>query len=151
MCSARAASSARPRCVSPVRFHAGAQSFHSCVAATTLSKSFTSIPLATKRGRQWPAAIWTRLNGSALIRVLPDLLVFGAPRGKAAALVVVFEGVGLRAGQLAVELRAAVVRLSRPAGEDRVARCRRREHLLVVVPRSHGIEAAQIEIGDHQS
>src|SRR5437870_4972149 len=148
---ARAASSARPRCTSPIRRHAGAQSFHSGVPATSLSKSLTSIPFATKRGRQWLAAIWTRLCGSALIVSSFELVVLGSPRREAAALVVVLEGVRLRAGQLPVQLRPPVVRLSGPAAVDLVARSRRRKDLLVVVARPHRVQPRQIEIGDDQA
>src|SRR6267142_6632967 len=148
---ARAASSARPRWTSPIRRHAGAQSFHSGVPATSLSKSLTSIPFATKRGRQWLAAIWTRLCGSALMVSSLDLVVLGPPSRKASALVVVLESVRLRAGQLPVQLGPPVVRLSRPAAVDVVSRSRRRKDLLVVVARSQRVQPRQIEIGDDQT
>src|SRR5690349_602006 len=126
----RAASSPSSRCRSPVRNQAGPHSFHSVVEDTTRSKSFTSMPLATKRGFQWLAAICTRFCVSAAILLLLDAVVLRPPGVEPAALVVVREGVRLRPGQLAVQLRTAIVRLSRPAVEDFVPRPGRREDLL---------------------
>src|SRR5712671_3144490 len=114
----RAASSPSSRCTSPARIQLGPQSFHSVVADKTRSKSFMSMPLATKRGFQWLAASWTRFCGSAAIRFLLDAVVFGAPGVEPAALVVVRESIRLRLRQLAVHLGAAVVRLPGAAAED---------------------------------
>src|SRR3954469_22867211 len=102
----RAASSPSSRCTSPACIQLGPQSFHSVVEERTLSKSFMSMPLATKRGFQWLAASCTRFNGSAAIRFLLYPFVFGAPGLGPAALVVVGERVRLRLPQLAVQLRA---------------------------------------------
>src|SRR5437588_6719016 len=101
---ARAASSARLRCTSPTRSQAGPQSFHSDVAASTPSKSFMSMPLATKRGRQWLAASWTLFSPAML-----DPLVFRAPAVEAAPFVMIGEGVLLRPAELVVDLGAPVV------------------------------------------
>src|SRR6266852_5049548 len=99
--------------MSPVRSQAGPQSFHSVVEETTRSKSLTSMPLATKRGFQWLAAICTRFCGSAAMRRLLDPLVLRAPGVEPAALVVVGERICLRLHELAVQLRTPVVRLPR--------------------------------------
>src|SRR5438552_86363 len=142
----RAASSPSSRWMSPVRNQAGPHSFHSVVPETTRSKSFTSMPLATKRGFQWLAAICTRFCGSAAIRFLLDPVVLRAPGVEPAALVVVGEGVRLRPGQLAVQLGPAVVRLTRPAEEDVLRPVRRREDLLVVVARAQRIQPGGVEV-----
>src|SRR5258708_4751726 len=121
---AAAASSASPRWTSPMRCQAGAQSFHSVVEASTPSKSFMSMPLATKRGRQWLAASWTLF--SPAMRSLLDLLVLGTPGVESAPLIMIGEGVRLRLAKFAVQLGPAVVRLPRPAGEDPFVLIRRR-------------------------
>src|SRR5207248_10765155 len=77
-----------------------------------------------------------------------DLLVLGAPGFEAAALVMVFEGIGLRSGQFPVQLRAPVVRLSRPAEVDLIVLLRRREDLLVVVMGSNLAQAIEGQIGE---
>src|SRR5262249_14608754 len=142
----RSASSASWRCMSPTRSQLGAQSFHSTVDDTTRSKSFTSIPFAMKRGRQWPAAICTRFRNSADIGMLLDALVLCAPGVQSSALVVVVESIGLLLHQLPVQLGPPVVRLSGPAAVDRIAGPGCAEHLLVVVARADGVEARHVQI-----
>src|SRR4051794_556305 len=147
----RAASSPSSRWTSPVRIQLGPQSFHSVVEERTLSKSFMSMPLATKRGFQWLAASCTRFNGSAAIRFLLDPFVFGAPGLETAALVVILERVRLRLHELAVQLRVPVVRLPRPAREDLVLRSGRGEDFLVVVARPQRVERGGIQIGERDA
>src|SRR5260370_39275645 len=96
---AAAASSASPRWTSPMRCQAGAQSFHSVVEASTPSKSFMSMPLATKRGRQWLAASWTLFSPAR--RSLLDLLVLGTPGVESASLIMIGEGDRLRLEKIA--------------------------------------------------
>src|SRR5215831_9686810 len=102
----------------PIASQLGPQSFQSIVELTIRSKSLMSIPFAVKRGRQWLAAIWTRLCSSAVIRILLDLPILLAPGTEPPAFVVIGKGVWLRAGELRVKLGAPVVRLTGAAEKD---------------------------------
>src|SRR5919201_5289885 len=135
--------------MSPTRFHAGPHSAQSPTSARTRSKSFTSTPFATKRGFQCDAASWTRFGVStADTRASADLLVLATPGVETAALVVVLERIRLRVRELAVELRAAIVRLPGTTPQHIALRYRRGEQLLVVVARAHRLEPRQVEVGN---
>src|SRR5262249_60957759 len=76
----------------------------------------------------------------------PDICSLSLHDALPISLVVVLEGVRLRPGQLAVQLRSAVVRLSGAAEEHVLAWRRRREDLLVVIARAKRSEEHTSEL-----